>query len=104
MAVNQPTRQQIDDAGRKVFNDFETAIASLYEFKSLMDGFDAARLMSANPGAGENTYAYTQGDVDNLKAVAFQYDGVVAANPVAQLRLFGRRIAGVNFATRFKLA
>jgi hypothetical protein len=100
MPVNQPTRNDVDAAARKVVADLLTALDNLGHFKALMDGFTAERLTAAEPGPGEAVYAYAPADVDNLKALAAQHPGIVAAAPVANAITFGSRVAGLSFVRR----
>lgn len=100
MALNQPTRADLDAAARRAYADLQSALDNLGVLKSIVDQYDAARLMSASPGEGEATYAYTQADVDNLKAFVFQYTAILAATPIVEALTFGRRVAGLTFVSR----
>lgn len=97
--INQPSKQELDAAIRKVFNDLDQSLNNLLELKKFVDGKTASDLTTV--GAG---YEYAQVDVDNLKAAVFQanYDALVntARNASSGVLTFLSRLAGINFARR----
>lgn len=69
MAVNQPSRQELDAIFRTTFTSIRTALDNVKELKSILDGVPDATLTGAGIG-----YEYTQGEVTAIKAAATDLD------------------------------